>query len=86
MNKENSFGIDNEQSTETNSLVKGYSSRYNHIKHKREKERPNGNQHLPYKLEKAALVIQKHWRFCMAMRRLVYQEFNEELVKTTNIL
>ena len=52
--------------------VDGYTSR-----HQRTRKASYHHDFLPYKMEKAAITIQKFWRARMSMRRLFYEHFLE---------
>lgn len=75
--------MENEMSTEIGDTLKSYSSKYRQLKQMRtQKTIP----HLPVKLEKAAVIIQRFWRRTMILRKQLYCTLKSELNTQINLL
>ena len=84
MNKENSFGIQNESSTQLND-TNSYSTRRKHLSQLKSESKGSLNM-VPYRYEKAAVIIQRYWRFRMAVGRKVYVSTLAEIEAQNNLL
>lgn len=73
------MGIDNELSTEINESTKSYSSRFRQLKAIKSNPKCKYADVLPFRLEKAAIVIQKFWRLRQVLKKKIYESLLEEL-------
>jgi hypothetical protein len=73
------MGIDSELSTEINESTKSYSSRFRQLKAIKSNTKCRSPYVLPFKLEKAAIVIQRFWRVRQIQKKRFYEQFLEEL-------
>ena len=72
MSYNSKIGDDEFSTNEAYHDLRSYSSR-----HKKIKNKVNAVDVLPYKMERAAIFIQRFWRTRMAMRRLFYEQLLE---------
>lgn len=71
--------IDNELSTDINESTKSYSSRFRQLKAIKSNSKCRYPDILPFRLEKAAIVIQRFWRLRQVLRKRFYEQYLEEL-------
>lgn len=66
------MGIDNELSTEINESIKSYSSRFKQLKAIKSNSKCKYGEVLPFKREKAAIIIQRFWRLRNVLKKKFY--------------
>lgn len=80
------MGVENELSTEINESTKSYSSRFKQFKAIKSNTKCRYSDVLPFRLEKAAIVIQRFWRFRQVLKKKCYEQLLEELDNSNRIL
>jgi hypothetical protein len=73
------MGGDNELSTDINESTKSYSSRFKQLKAIKSNTKCKYSDVLPFRLEKAAIIIQNFWRLRQFLKRKCYESLLEEL-------